>query len=478
MHLARVSVSALHSVHTSPNTWAEVFWMSDRAWQGPAGILSTFFAATRLRVRTSTHFLLCAATCLIALVTPIILARAYPIRTMTVNQATTITPFALSVTQMGAVDAYAEMGTGGGSWTTALSIADIYNSSVYLPPGVSRANDPLDFFFGGDVEGKAARLPGLRLSGNCAPIDSIISGFADFAAYCNKQIPNLPFVSGVTTLIPTAGNFTMISCCNSTFQSIFTTNPSSNTNVGYIYIQSNNHTALAPGFQGIDVSGLIRCDTQTSTGNATLSGADGTFSNFTAETLYIPTQGGEALLDPLYALFYYLDTSSNLFSTSHPLTLAVTRALGFVGLSPVDPVTGELGAETFSQPSLAEMATGFWRGVSYTVAGIGLLSRANDTSYPAVESGQTAVYVRERSFAVAAYALLAIWLLLLVAVTARSFRPTIGGSFDSYTTAKLIMKKPGLVEASSGDLAANENLREPFGRIGRDASGRIAMAGE
>ncbi|KAJ6553838.1 hypothetical protein B0H10DRAFT_1240223 [Mycena sp. CBHHK59/15] len=73
MHLARVSVSALHSRRTAPNTWAEVFWMSDRMWQGPVGLLSTVFAASRLRVRTSGHFVLCAVTCLVALVTPIVL---------------------------------------------------------------------------------------------------------------------------------------------------------------------------------------------------------------------------------------------------------------------------------------------------------------------------------------------------------------------------------------------------------------------
>ncbi|KAF7325400.1 hypothetical protein MVEN_02629400 [Mycena venus] len=238
MHLSRVSVSALHSARTSPSTWAEVFWISDRAWQGPVGMLSTFLAASRLRVRTSTHFILCAVTCLTALVTPIILSRAYPIRTITVDEDTTITPFALSTERMGALDAYGEIATGSGAWTTALSVSETYNSSVYLPPGASRNDDPLDFFFGGNVQGKTARLPGLRLSGHA-------------------------------------------------------------------------------GDQG----------------------------------------------------------------------------------------------QSYTQPSLEEMATGFWRGVSYNVAGLGLLSRANDTSYAAVQSGQTAVYVRQRDFAASAYALLAVWLL-------------------------------------------------------------------
>ncbi|KAJ6490670.1 hypothetical protein C8R47DRAFT_977208 [Mycena vitilis] len=469
MHLARVSVSALHSVRTSPNTWAEMFWMSDRAWSGPVGILSTFLAASRLRVRTSTHFLLCAATCLVALATPIVLSRAYPIRTVTVNENTMITPLALSVPTMGAVDAYAEIGTGSGSWTTSLSVTDTYNSSVYLPPGVSRGGDPVDFFFAGSVEGKTARLPGLRLTGQCTPISSSLSSFEDLEAYCQAQIPNLPFASVPTTLTPTGGNFTMRSCCNSTWQTIFPANSSSTTNVGYIYIQSNNHTAT--GSSGLDVSGLIRCDTKTSTGSATLSGADGTFSDFQEGSLYNQTNGGEPLLDPLYALFYYFDNGgrTHLF-TDNALTAGTVHALGFVSLSNGD------GLQSYTQPSLQEMAAGFWRGVSYTVAGLGLLSRASDKSYPAVQSGQAAVYVRERKFAIPAYILLGVWLLLLILITARSFRPTIGSSFDSYTTAKLIMEKPGLLETTSGDLAANKNLREPFSRIGRDERGRVMVA--
>jgi hypothetical protein len=48
---------------------------------------------------------------------------------------------------------------------------------------------------------------------------------------------------------------------------------------------------------------------------------------------------------------------------------------------------------SYTQLSLDEIATGFWRGVWYNVAGLGLLSRSNDTSYAAAQSGQTSVYV-------------------------------------------------------------------------------------
>ncbi|KAJ7264962.1 hypothetical protein B0H12DRAFT_216849 [Mycena haematopus] len=469
MHLSRVSVSALHSVRTSPSTWAEVFWISDRTWQGPFGILSTFLAASRLRVRTSTHFILCAVTCLTALVTPIILSRAYRIRTIDVDVDSTITPLALSKTLFGNVDAYAEIGTGAGSWTTALSVSDTYNSSVYLQPNASRDSDPLDFFFAGDVDGKTARLPGLRLSGQCTPIDTTVAGFSDFPAYCQAQIPNLPFSTGVISFTPVVVNLTMIACCNSSWTQVFSQDPMVATNVGYIYLQSNNGSLISSDFPGTIVSGVIRCDSVFSTGDASVSGTDGTYLNFTEQLLYNATQGGEPLLDPLFALLSYLSSGySSKILEDDSLKAALARALGYVE-------TG-VGGDAYNNPTLAEMATGFWRGVSYNVAGIGLLSRSSDTSYAAVQSAQTAVYVREQNYASGAYALLAIWLLLLALITARSFRPTFSSSFNSYITAKLVLDKPGLMESSSGDFAANENLQEPFGRVAQDDSGRVVVA--
>ncbi|KAJ7806226.1 hypothetical protein B0H14DRAFT_2610563 [Mycena olivaceomarginata] len=162
MYLSHVSVSALHSVRMSPSTWA--------------------FHLLR-RVTPS-------LTCLTALVTSIILSRAYPIRTITVNEDTTIAPLALSVTRMGAVDAYAEIGTGMGRGLLALSVANTYNSSVYLPSGASRNDDPLDFF-AGNVQGTTTKIPVFCLSGQCTPVQTAVSGLSDFPTYCTAQVPDV-----------------------------------------------------------------------------------------------------------------------------------------------------------------------------------------------------------------------------------------------------------------------------------------------
>ncbi|KAJ7151858.1 hypothetical protein C8R43DRAFT_1107112 [Mycena crocata] len=453
MHLGRLSVSALQSSRTSPRSWAEVFWISDRTWQGPVGIFLTVSAALRLRVRTSTHFILCAVTCLTALGTPIIISHGYPIRSITVDETTTIIPYALDMTQMGAIDAYAEIGTGVGSWTTALSVADTFNTSVYLPPGTSRSTDPSDFFFAANIDGKVARLPGIRLSGQCTPIES--PGFAT---------SSLQYITKDISLAPVSVNFTLRACCNASWENIFTTpSPAQRSDIAYISIDSSNRTTEFPG---IAVSGMIRCDTSISTGRATLSGVNGTFTEFNEEQLYNETQAGEPLLDPLYALLYYLDTFQ---ATDDIARASVIRALGFIGLSP------DGTSQTYAQPSLHEMAAGLWRGVSYVVTGLGLLSRNNNTSYAAIQSGLVAVHIRERNFALAAYTLLGVWLLLLLILTVLSFRPTFGDSFDSYTTAKLVLNRPDLVDCSDGELSANVRLREGFGIVERDDLGRVMV---
>ncbi|KAF8205627.1 hypothetical protein K438DRAFT_1715382 [Mycena galopus ATCC 62051] len=470
IHLSRVSVSALHSVRTSPSTWAEIFWICDGSWQGPVGILSTLLAASHLRVRPSMHFILCALTCLAALVTPIILSRAFPIRTITVYQNTTFTPSVLSTTVMGSVDGYTQVGMGVGSWATGLSVSDAYNSSVFLPPGSSRDDDPSDFFFAGSVEGMTATLPGLRLSGQCVPIETTVSGFHDFPAYCEAQIPNAP--TGATTLSVTltATNLTLSLCYNSTFDSPLG-NGTATTNVGYIYLQSNNGSLISSDYFSTNVSGVIRCDSNFAMGRATLSGSDGTYSNFTDEPLYNPTQGGEPLQDPLEALLYYFTNAAGTTLLENPLlSAALAHSLGYTNAL----LSG--GAQNYNNPTLEEMATAFWRGISYSVAGIGLLSRSNDVPYNATNSAQLAVYVRKDNFASGAYALLAIWLLLLAAMSARSFRRTFSGSFNSYLTARLVLDRPDLMGSSrGGDFAANENLREPFGRVGKDESRQILV---
>ncbi|KAF7329691.1 hypothetical protein MKEN_00232200 [Mycena kentingensis (nom. inval.)] len=462
--LTRVSVSALHSARTSPRSWAEIFWLADKAWQGPFGMLTTIWSAVRMRVWLSLHFCICALVCLIALATPVILSRAYPIQSILVSEGVTIFPTALDGARMATVDAYTQVATGIGTWTSAVSVTEVYVSNIYLPSGrnTSREGDPEDFFLCGNVNGKTATLPGLRLQGQCAvvedsPVRNVSTSFSD---YCEQQVPNIPFISrpiSIAGLSAADANLTMQVCNNASWSVVFPPGKAVAKNVGFVYFQANEANDT--------VKGTIRCESTFSTGSAALH-SDGTFSGFTPLPVLNSTQKDAPLLDPMYALMWYFDEGQRAsILRSKTFAASAAQALGVTALGRQPDEAGE------------EIATALWRGVSYMVTSIGLLSRSNSTSFPATDQGVTTVHVRDRRFQYAAYALLGSWLALMLLLTLRSFRPTFRASFDSYLTAKLVVDNPSLVDRmpSGDDFEGNGNLRERFGRVGRSNTGEIVV---
>jgi len=135
MHLSRLAVSALHFSTTSPNTWAELFWLADSSWQGPIGFLGAVKGMLGLRKRASLTFFLFTFTCAVSLVTPVFLARGYPETSLIVDVQTTFNPNTASVAHMASVDAYAQLASGSGAWSTGRSVLSLYNSSTYTPAG-------------------------------------------------------------------------------------------------------------------------------------------------------------------------------------------------------------------------------------------------------------------------------------------------------------------------------------------------------
>jgi hypothetical protein len=60
--LARLAISSLQNINTAPRTWAELFWLADRSWQGPVAISSTYFTMVKRQIWPSTTFVLFSAT--------------------------------------------------------------------------------------------------------------------------------------------------------------------------------------------------------------------------------------------------------------------------------------------------------------------------------------------------------------------------------------------------------------------------------
>ncbi|KAI0087414.1 hypothetical protein BDY19DRAFT_995100 [Irpex rosettiformis] len=130
MHLSRLFVSALDIRHGRPRTWLEMFWIANQNWFGPVTMLTTGLTMLKMRVRVSGLFTLFSLISIVALVTPIALDRAYPIKTLDVPVSIPFMPSVLSPSRLLGIDAYAQLAAGRGSWTTNRNTVDMFNSTT------------------------------------------------------------------------------------------------------------------------------------------------------------------------------------------------------------------------------------------------------------------------------------------------------------------------------------------------------------
>ncbi|CAL1711035.1 unnamed protein product [Somion occarium] len=468
MHLARVAVSSLQYPSSAPRTWRELFWMADRSWAEPVGIAYTAYQGLRLRVRTSVTFILFSTTRVIALITPVILTKAYPMRSVDVVQDIQIRPSTMSFEKMEHVDGYLQVGAGMGSWGTALLILDVYNTSTFTPPDAVREGDPEDFFFAGDVRDATAVLPGLRLQGRCTPINAssldVSNPLPSFQEFCHNKIPNLPW-AGDGNIAPGDLNVTMHFCNNESWASPFpddktTTIP----NIGFTYYNYSSTGGSPPG------SALIQCNSKMTTGTAVVSGTNHTYTSFSEQPLFnvSASTGGEPVLDPMFAMFYYLAAAADGAGDVGSMVMdAKAQGLEFQART-------DTGAEeTFQSPSPEDISAALWRATSHVTSGTAILSRSNDTSYPAKVTRTVSAYTRLTSFAVGAYILLAVWLLSLLCITAWAYRPTFSDSLDSYTAGRLISDRIDVVAGEAvGDADSNNKLGARFEPVRKDGTSR------
>lgn len=463
MHLARLAVSGLQSSSSAPASWMELLWLADKSWADPVGILSTLLATARLRTRVSGAFALFAALSLVALATPIVLSRAYPVEGLVVQESRTFRPNALDEQKLEGIDAYAQMAAGGGAWATNLTVAEVFNNTVFIPPGTDRSGALDDVFFGADVQGMSATLPGLRIQGGCAPI-SVAQGtdLSDaFDQACNTSLSSIG--EKISATLASASLSLNASYCTDGGWESFITNGTSATNSAFVWFQNTNITGMLGS--GPLVQGIVQCNATISTGHASLNGSTLTFDNFTQAVLYNASaaQGGEPLLHPLYAALHSLIPPGDDSGEQ-----AQAETIDMLGYAEVN-VQGEL---IYIQPSLDQLAGSVWQGVSQMTAAMSLLGRTSNATYPATAYIPVSGRTRDPDFVLAAAALLGIWAVGLVCGTAWMYRPTFGDSLNSYTAARLLADKPELVQGyCSGMPDQNPLLLQPFERVGDDEVG-------
>ncbi|EIN08189.1 hypothetical protein PUNSTDRAFT_143852 [Punctularia strigosozonata HHB-11173 SS5] len=474
MHLARLGVSALQSRRLAPRTWLELFWLADGNYQGPAGLSSVIVGMWTAKSFVSSTFVIFSLTCLTALVTPIVLTRAYPVSTVDVQQHVTVIPNAMAPSRLEAIDAYAQLAIGSGAWTSGMTVDGIYNTSVFTPAGVNRDGSSTieDFFFAGDVSGADVILPGIRVQGSCNKVDEDPFSAGDTVTpnlVCQAGFPGWnaslsdDWGLGKFRVTPAGGvNVSAVYCMNTTWGSSWTDTPDSTGITGYIWFDVSNGTFLDVP-DSVETTGLVTCHTMVSTGNALLNGRQGTYESFNETMLYNASQAqsGEPLLQPLYAAIWNLQNTAD----TDEAQAAVLAMLDYVA-----DYDGS-GSVTYTQPSVTGLAAQMWKGATHMAAAVSLAARRTDQVFPGLQYDTVSGRIRNDMLAAVSFALLGLWALLLLYCTVRMFRPTFGDSLASYVPARLALDRPELVGAErSGQLADNGLLRKKFGYVDKTSA--------
>ncbi|KAI0743198.1 hypothetical protein BC629DRAFT_1563330 [Irpex lacteus] len=457
MYLSRLFVSALDSHRTKPHTWMEMFWIADQNWSGPLGILTTILKMARLRVRVSTAFVVFSFISIVALVTPILLGQAYPVETLDVRVHTTFNPSVLSPTRILGIDAYAQLASGRGSWTTNQTVLSLFSSVSYTPVNQIRNTTSDDMFFTGDVLSRdVLSVPGIRIQGGCQPVDSTalpdFNNNTAFIQYCKQNLDtSKSFSTATKTLGPSSLSLNVSYCADSEFDS---TPVPSNTSSFVWYSNSTFNGLLTES-----VRGLVHCNARASMGRASVYGRSLTYDSYQQDdSLYnvSQAQGGEPIQPPLFgALYALLDITNGQSSISDAQVIDI---LGFAELK-----TDNQGI-VYKPPSLELLADAIWSGAQHMANAVALLSRDDSTSYPAIEHVSVSGRVRRLPLFITAMALLGIWFLCLLGLTVALWRRTsLGSSFDSYVVGRLLAQRPDLLDGDcSGSPEDNEKLSEPF----------------
>ncbi|KAF8525034.1 hypothetical protein BU17DRAFT_42096 [Hysterangium stoloniferum] len=413
LHLARVGASAMEREHTALPPSPEFTRMTDRKWADPdefGHIVKTMY---KKKTCPSLIFFVFTLTCTIALVTPETLSRAYPVALIEVKNATTTNPFTFSPQALVNVDQETQIGLGLGSWATGQSVFETYYFSVYSPD-VTSVGDPSDFFFAGFIE-NIVRLPGILLQGRCNPFSDDTSAAVEqdstlFRTFCNDNLPPLQDQVMDQNVLYGDANITYSYCTYPQVSTVFF-GPDSNA-TAYIFFQTVNTTT----------TGMVKCRSSFTLGDATLSGDVGTYTDFQRNDTY-DNSVQVRIADPLSAVLAGIANGSVVNTHPFESESILVKQLGY------KVIFNNGNMLNFSQPSLDELASRIWLGVEHMTAGIGSLSSTSNSFFPSTlpSSGR----IRSNAFAIGLYALLGLWLCGLILVSIMEYRPSINSQLGS-----------------------------------------------
>lgn len=512
MHLARLAVFTLHNSSPSVSSWAELFWIADRGYQGPIGLGSTLTDSFSLPgsryTRFSSTFWLFALACGTAIPTPYLLQRAYAegVFPVSINSTTRLDTFTPNV--LPKMESLAQQVVGEGSWMAKWPVAALYNTSLVVKPDGSRDASRTELFFVGSLPSTrvvAHNMSILQVSAGCQMENPeqwsswpTITDQHEWGTRCNETY------SGNTSVV---------------FHRFYMPQMEINTNVSFClnYAAFDKRDWLADGtfnesmLAAFDTKntgnehkkGLVRCSSSVSVGRAIVNGSDGTFTDFTRE----PLRKGEHLTEfnpPILSAIFASELPAGFDISNQPtyggaVSLSVPRKrnvlekkrddadndyernkqvfyqylnryratllmMGYEKVQEKDPDSEKL--EKYQPPDADGFARSFQRGTLSMGVAIGILSKdlnrvpTNVTEYVSV-SGRR----RNITYLWAVGTLLTIWFALIAYLSIRMLRPTFTSSLSSYVAGCLLKGHPDLKSQDPlilGSLTSDPKLHERY----------------
>lgn len=464
MYLARLAISALQHPKTAPNSWAELFWLADRNWQGPFGLTATLLGQARLRnVSLSSTFVLFTITCFFALPTPIALSKTYQVRTVTVNARNIITTNAIVPETLTTFNHFSQRSAGAGAWGMGMPVAQVYNATTYVPVKFADDRDGVldEVIFAGQLGDKDANMTAIRMAGDCQVIQPDSSDLptyeeGDWFKWCQRRDPEMKSWDESELTNAWNVNLTVYWCTsNNLTDPYWTLDPELATAHALVWVNSTDTDNSQYGF--------IECNSTFEIGSADLRGLGGIFRSFKAHTPYNASAiaTGTSFRHPMTAA---LSELTLLWSKSE---ISTERGISLLKMYGFEANFDMFKGTHWTMPSLDGFALNIWGGALHMGASVGALARRAGQRVEAVEHREHSGRQRATYWGFVTVGLLAGWAGMLAICTVRMFRPTFGSSLDSYAAARLLVDVPFLVdEHCCGELEVNGNLRAGFKRVG------------
>ncbi|KZP26644.1 hypothetical protein FIBSPDRAFT_1040677 [Athelia psychrophila] len=454
---ARIAVSALKT-RWAPKTWAELFYTADGKYGSPLGVLTSLWSTGG---KVSLVFWLFIVHTVLAIAAPLLLARAYPVQAISVAVAehnmllnTFYSP------NMENVEFPLQVAIGGGGLATGLSVLEVFNSSAYVPRESLKQGTPSEMFFAGDSKLTDTVLEGLHIQGSCERVLGLADpiGTEDFVAMCGA-LPqplgsNQAIFAGFVDNNQDSTHVNTSACGSRPPYNTWMDNATSSFTTGYMWINAYNSTNAS---EGTTVSGVAMCNATFTTARAAVYGLSGTFDSLEPIAVYNDTLGnqvGNVLGHPLTAAMYTLQ---------NPPGTALNGPVAVLDMWGYTPYNSDSLGPNYDQPTIDDMISQIWAGALYMTSSIAMASQKAEQPHDAVAYFLVSGRVREGMWAVAAWAVLILWFMLIILLGVLLFRPAIGDSMSSYEAGRLLAERPELVRGKEyGTLGDNEYMKRPF----------------